>query len=164
MTATKSGLRDRLIGRKRPSLTIPLADADLTVPSREVALAEESWRIVQLDKGDQQPKRLAAARRDLDAAIAALDACYIKVTVTALPPEHFEKLVAEHPAREGEDEAWDEQTFPRALFFACADDELSAEEWATFLDERCSQAEQNTLLLAAQQVNVRAPSAAIPKD
>jgi len=164
MAAATTSLRDRLTSRKRPSLTVPLADADLTGLSREVALAEEAWRTAHLEQGNQRSKHVADARRDLDAAIAALDACYIKVTVTALPPEHFEKLIEEHPAREDEDEAWNVDTFPRALFFACADDELTAEEWAVFLDERCSQAERDTLLLAAQHVNVRAPSAAIPKD
>jgi hypothetical protein len=112
----------------------------------------------------QAEQRIVAARADLDAAIAALDACHFQVTVTALPPEHFEKLVAEYPAREDEDEAWNADTFPRALFAACANDDLTPDEWLAFLDGQCSQAERDMLLLAAQQINVRAPSHAVPKD
>jgi hypothetical protein len=160
----KKGLRDRLLARERPSLRIPLADEDITQPGRRVALAEEAWRTTHLDQSDKREQRIAAARKELDAAIAALDECHFQVTVTALPPEEFEKLAEEHPARKGEDEAWNEETFPRALFFASAGDDLSAQEWGEFLDDRCSQAERDMLLLAAQQVNVRAPSLAIPKD
>lgn len=160
----KKGLRDRLLARERPSLRIPLADEDITQAGRVLALAEEAWRTTHLDQSDKREQRIAAARADLDAAIAALDACHFQVKVTALPAEEFEKLVAEHPGREGEDEAWNADTFPRALFAACANDDLTPDEWRAFLDDRCSQAEQGMLLLAAQQVNTRTPSHAVPKD
>jgi hypothetical protein len=163
-TAKKQGLRERLLSRERPTLRIPIAVEDVTTPSREVALAEDAWRTSFLGVGDRQEERSARARKVLDAAVARLDSCYEHVTVRALEPEEFEALVDEHPAREDVDEAWNDETFPWALFYACADDDLSAQEWEEFLKKRCSQAERDVLLLAAQQVNVRAPSLAVPKD
>lgn len=163
MGQEKKSARDRLLGRKRPSLSVPLAVEDVTGPSREVALTEDAWRTAQLGVAQDTPARVKAAKADLDAAIRALDACYEHVTVTALPPVEFEALVAKHPGRDGEDEAYNIETFPRALFIACAGDELSADEWNDFLDTRCSQAERDALLFAATNVNSRTPNIAVPK-
>lgn len=159
----KTSRRERLLGRQRPSLSIPLPVEDVTQPSREVALAEEAWRIAHLDRGPDRDRLIEQARTALTAAMTALDGCYEQITVTALEPKDFEALIAEHPARKDKDEAWNDETFPRALFIACAGDDLSPAEWVEFLEGRCSQAERDALLLTAQQVNVRVPDGTVPK-
>lgn len=164
-------LRERLLGRQRPTAEINLAIEDTTPLAREVALAEEAWRSTHLMMfGDDRDKSIKQAKRDLDRAISKLDGAYAKVTVRAMPPEEFEALVAAHPPRadkelpdEDKGEVWNSATFPRALFLACADGELSRNEWEKFLDDQCSQAERDQLYLAAQVVNTRAPGYAVPK-
>lgn len=168
-----SSLRERLLARERPSHRVALQMQDPTAAIREAALAEDAWRTCHLmPDGPERETAVRKAKRELDKTARAVNACYEQVTVRALPPEDFEHLVAAHPPRDvkelkaGEepDEAWDGAKFPRALFLACVDGELSREEWEKFLDGQCSQAERDQLFFAAQVINVRVPSVAIPKD
>lgn len=161
------GLRDRLLGRQRPILAVSLLIDDDTQARRDVALAEEAFRVAHLRGEDDREKAVRAARREVDKTIKALDACFATVTVRAMPPADFEALIAAHPPEKhaGGDagEAWSDVTFPRAAFLACVDGDLSAIEWEKLLDTQCSQAERLQLYNAALSVNVRAPSYAVPK-
>lgn len=171
--AVVSTLRERLLARERPSHRVALQMQDPTAAIRETALAEDAWRTCHLmQDGPDREAAIRKAKRELDKTAKAVNDCYEQVTVRALPPEDFERLVAAYPPREAKDlkageepdEAWNDKTFPRALFLACVDGELSREEWEKFIDGQCSQAERGQLFLAAQVVNVRMPSVAIPKD
>jgi hypothetical protein len=171
--AVVSSLRERLLARERPSHRVPLQVEDPADAIREAVLAEDAWRTCHLmPEGPDRTAAIRKARRDLDRAAKAVNDCHEQITVRALPPEDFEALVAAHPPRdakelkEGEepDEAWNDKTFPRALFLACVDGDLSRAEWEKFLDGQCSSAERGQLYLAAQAVNVRIPNVAIPKD
>lgn len=162
------GLRDRLLDRQRPVLAVSLLIDDDTQARRDVALAEEAFRVAHLRGEDDREKAVRAARREVDKTIKALDGCFATVTVRAMPPEEFEALIAAHPPEQGKDggdagEAWSDVTFPRAAFLACVDGDMSRAEWEKFLDTQCSQAERLQLYNAALSVNVRAPSYAVPK-
>lgn len=169
---TEPSIRDRLKGRKRPSMQVPIAVDDVEAATRESLLAEDAWRTCHLQPdGPERAKAIKAARRELDAAIEKLNACYVKVTVRAMPPEEFEALVAAHPPRDakdiGKDEdpdvAWNGKTLPRAAFLACVDGDMSRSEWEEFLDGQCSRAERDQLYTAALTVNMRTPSESVPK-
>lgn len=159
-----AGLRDRLMARQRPTQRVGLLIDDDTQARREVALAEEAWRVAHLAAKEERDTAVRAARRELDKAVKALDGCYATVTVRALPPRDFEALMAAHPVPEDQKDGglWNDKTFPRALFLACADG-MSSSEWEDFLDSQCSQAERLQLFDAAIGVNLRAPSYAVPK-
>jgi len=87
------------------------------------------------------------------------------VTLRALPPAEFEALIAkpEFAPREGQNERWNAETFPRAAFLACVDtSDLTADEWSAFVDGSLSQGERESLFLAAISINARWPSGAVP--
>lgn len=158
------GLRDRLLGRSRPSLVYELPIGDVAAARLAVARAEDAVRAARYRADENAEQALAEARAALTQAEADLDACYEKVTLTALPPADFEALVALHPPREDtSDEAWNPETFPRACFLACAPHEVSEAEWEQVLAENLSLAERGELYSVAIAVNVRLVSPALPK-
>jgi hypothetical protein len=160
-----TSLRDRLLNRERPTATYRLRVADDAEQQREWALAQDGLRVAQLRADADAAREQAKARRQLDKAQAALEACYEEIRVRALEPVVFEALVEQHPARKDtEDEAWNGDTFPRALFLACVEGDLTPEEWSGFLDRACSHAERSELMFLALAVNSRSPAGVIPKD
>ncbi|WP_433234028.1 hypothetical protein [Actinomadura nitritigenes] len=168
-----SSLRERLLARERPSHRVALQMEDPTAAIREAALAEDAWRTCHLmQDGPDREAAIRKAKRELDKTAKAVNDCYDEVTLRAIPPAEFEALQAAHPPRDAKelrpgeepDEIWNASTFPRALFLKCVDGDLSQTEWEKFLDEQCSQAERTQLFYAAQVINIRVPSVAIPKD
>jgi hypothetical protein len=160
----KAGRRERLLGRKRPSIDyqLPITDAAAAVAELEAAKAAFDTAQFRADEGAEQAVADAQAR--LDAAHTAVQDCYEAVTLTALLPAAFEELVAAHPAREGRDEKWNAATFPQACFLACVDTsgDMSAEDWDTFATENLAAGEREAMYLTAVAINARWPSGSIP--
>lgn len=154
-TARKSAasLRARLAERARPHLVYPLPVDDLAEAQQHLGAAQREWRQVVL-RGDDP----TAAQAELDEAQAELDGCYAQIRLTALRPEDYEALIAAHPptaeqATRKPPEIWNPDTFRPALLAACADGDMTADDWAEFLAERCSQGERQGLYVAALAVN-----------
>jgi hypothetical protein len=162
----KAGRRERLLARKRPTVDYQLAVEDDADAAAELSAAREALHAAgfRTDEGAEQAVADAEAR--LAAARTAVEACYEPVTLTALPPAEFEALVAEpeYAPREGKDERWNAETFPRACFLACVDTtgEMTAEDWDTFTAENVSDGEREAMFLAAVGINARWPSGSIP--
>jgi hypothetical protein len=153
------GLRERLQGKKRPTLAYPVRIDDTSAAMQAVADAQGEL-LVSL--GTEREK---AAREALAAAREALKGCFEEIVLTAMAPGDFEALVDAHPPREGtDDEAWNVDALPRAAFLLCAPDVFDAAGWEGWLAEKCSEAEQVDLFNAAVAVNVRTVSATLPKD
>lgn len=168
MSNTKrAGRRERLLARKRPSFVYHLAVEDDTDAVAELAAAKDALDVAQLRDDDVAKQAIADAEKRLAAARTAVEACYEPVTFTALKPAAFEELAAkpEHAPREGKEEKWNADTFPRSCFMACVDTtDLTVDEWAEFVDANLSQAERLSLFLTAVSINARWPDGAIPKD
>lgn len=156
-------LRDRLKNRPRPTVDCQLRVEDIKHPTKVLEDANINYRMAQMRNSD--PDTVESLRKDVDVAQRKLDSCYLTLTLTALKPSDFEALIAQHPAREGtEDATWNTDTFPKACFMACAPTDLSPEEWDDFLEDNCSDGEREALYHAALVVNVRAPERTVPKD
>lgn len=160
----KAGRRERLLARTRPTDDYQLAVVDVTGAVAELEAAKEALDAAGFRTDDAAAVAVAEAEARLEKSRAAVEACYEPVTLTALPPKEFEALVAEpeHAAREGKDERWNGDTFPRACFLACAPDDLTPQEWEEFVDSSLSQGERESLFLAAVRINARWPSGSIP--
>ncbi len=152
------GLRERLDGKKRPTLPYKVRVEDTT--AAEAALGEAQAELV-LALGTE---REAAAQQTVKTALAALGACFEPIVFTAMDPEAFEALVAEHPPRpDTEDESWNADTLPRETFLRCAPPVYTAEEWLVWIARTCNRAERVELFNAAVAVNVRTVSPTLPK-
>ncbi|MGI5232859.1 hypothetical protein [Actinoallomurus sp. CA-142502] len=163
----KAGRRERLLARRRPTFDYQLAVEDDTAAVAELAAAKESLELARFREDDAAEQAVAEAEERLEKARAAVAACYEPVPLVALEPKAFEALRAkpEHAPREGEDEKWNAETFPRACFLASVDTaDLSADEWAGFIDSNLSAGEKESLFLAAVGLNARWPSGSIPND
>lgn len=161
----KASRRERLLARRRPSTVYHLAVEDDVPAVAELNAAKDELDTAKFRTDDGADEAVAGAEERLAAAREAVDACYEPVTLTALPPAEFEALIAkpEYAAREGKNERWNGETFPRACFLECVDTaDLSADEWAGFVDSNLSAGEKESLFLAAIGVNARWPSGAVP--
>jgi hypothetical protein len=161
----KVGRRERFLARRRPTVDYQLAVVDDTDALAELAAAKEALDAARFRDDDGAGQAVADAEKRVAKARRALEACYEPVTLTALPPVEFEALVAkpEYAPREGQDEKWNADTFPRACFLACVDtSDLTTEEWAEFVDSSLSQGERESLFLTAVGLNARWPSGSIP--
>jgi hypothetical protein len=158
-------LRERLANRARPvgkaRLLIDHEAADTA--ERAVRQARNELQIVLLATSEDE--RVQPLRDRLDAAQAALDACYELIVCTGLPEVEYEALLGAHPPREGndDDETWNSDTFPRACFLACAPPDGGVAEWEEFLATQTNEAERIILYNAAIKANVRAPDPSVPK-
>ncbi|MEV7611316.1 hypothetical protein AB0N61_17660, partial [Microbacterium sp. NPDC089320] len=161
-----SSLRERLRARERPSLDYELPVGDVVGAQRALAAAEEDLRqalrrAAKAAAEEDDPGREAAeadvkaARRAVAHQEADLDACYEHIKLTAMPPDEYEALVALHPPRPNtDDKEWDAETFPKAVFLACAT-ELTPEEWEPILAQNLTHAEREDLYYLARAVNLR---------
>ena len=162
----KTTQRDRLMSRTRPSDTyhLPVGDeAEMRDATAAVETAQEALSVARMRFDDRAAVAVEEAQAALAQAGKALAALYEPVVIRAMKPAAFEQLVAEHPAREGKEERWNADTFPRALFLESVVGELTREEWESLLDEGCSEGEKTGMLLTAQLVNARTPDGTIPK-
>ena len=165
-TKTKAGRRERLLARKRPTVDYQLAVEDDTDAVAELNAAKEALDRARFRDDDNANAAIMGAEARLDAARAAVEACYEPATLTALLPADFEAMIArpEYAPRDGKEEKWNGDTFPAACFLACVDTsgDMSAQDWATFVTENVSQAEREHLYVTAIAINARWPSGSIP--
>ena len=165
-TKTKAGRRERLLARKRPTVDYQLAVEDEADAVAELNAAKEALDQARFRDDDGAEQAIADAEARLDAARAAVDACYEPATLTALSPADFEAMIArpEYAPRDGKEEKWNGDTFPAAIFLACVDTsgDMSAEDWATLVTENVSAGERESLYLVAIGVNARWPTGSIP--
>ncbi|MDN3356086.1 hypothetical protein [Actinomadura sp. DC4] len=167
---TFAARRERLLGRKRRTLNYQLAvdeDADAVVELVEAKDALDAAHIAAEDlTADRADELIGEAEERLQRARDAVAACYEPVLLTAMLPEDFEELAAkpEYAAREGRDERWNEDTFPRIVFTEClpSDDVLSPEEWMNLVDTSLASGERKHLFAVAVGLNSRMPSGSIP--
>lgn len=105
----------------------------------------------------------------ITAAKAALEACYVEVTIQALEPDALEKLIGKHPPTEAQEKrggVYNPDTFPAALLAACLlDSDITEEDWLEYLNKGPLSAGEGTALFnKAWAVNYRAPDPWIPKE
>lgn len=156
--------RDRFRTRGRPSASYLLPVDDMAAAARAVRLAGERLNVTYLRRDEDAAQAVEQARQGLDQAQEQLEACYEPLVLTALAPDDFELLIAEHPPREGtSDEKYNPETFPTACFLACAPADLPEAEWRAFLTSNVSLLERDELLELAVAVNVRKIDGALPK-
>ncbi|MDH2425787.1 hypothetical protein [Sphaerisporangium sp. TRM90804] len=152
------GLRERLDGKERPTLPYKVRVQDTT--AAEAALGEAQAELLMA----LGTEREATAQEAVKAALAALEECFEPIIFTAMDPEEFEVLVAQHaPRPDTEDEAWNVDTLPRETFLRCAPPVYTPEEWLEWITRTCNRTERVELFNAAVAVNVRTVSPTLPK-
>lgn len=157
-------LRERLLSRPRPSGSYPLRIDDDTEARKDVEQAQALLRIMEIQGGAADQGAVRKARSALKKAESRLQACYEFVTLRALPPDDFEALVGAHKPREATtDQLWNNETFPNACLLACAESDLSEQDWELVWTKVLSNAERIELSNAAIRVNVRVPDSSLPK-
>lgn len=164
--------KDRLKQRARPSVTQSILIDDPTEATRQAQRAAQVYKQAVRSEDKAEIKRTKAA---LTRATNKLDACYEHITFRSLPPAVYETLIGEHPptaeqmaAAPGPDERpqWNRDTFRPALLEACAENDMTVDDWVDFLKEHSSRGEGDALFVAALAVNenARLPEAAmLPK-
>lgn len=142
------GLKDRLAARQRPIATWQLRVDDDSIARSELAAAQ----------ADGDETRIVAAQ-------LAIEACYERLTVTALAPVEFEALLEEHPAPAGQKQKmFNPKTFVPALLAACVDSDVDEETWADYTTTGAMTiGEVGGLFQVAWDVNYREPSADLLK-
>ncbi|GIH76136.1 hypothetical protein [Planobispora longispora] len=156
------GLRDRLQGRPRPTASCRIAVVDTREAEQELTEAGAALQVLVFAGGGEE---LPAAKDRLSAARAALAACFETVVCAAMPPDEFEALVDAHkPRKDTDDEAWNNETFPRACFLECAPGEMTRQEWEEFLRTQVNDGERTLLYQTAIRANIRVPDPNVPKD
>lgn len=188
-TAAPQSQRDRLLRRPRPSTTYRLLVDPEALEPAQAALREQerTERQVRLRANSTAAQKKAAAGR-LDAARAAVDVCYETIVLRALPtagPLTFESIVSQHPAtpeqmdkakaerqkatQRGEElppwPQWAPAVWP-ALLAACAEGDMTEQDWTDFLAGNVSDGELAGLKRTVLTLNEseRAADPALPFD
>lgn len=91
-----------------------------------------------LDGHDRAEQAVADARAELNEAAAELEACYETVRLRAMRPEAYEQLIADHPPTaeqqaDPDSPPWNEKAFIPALLAACAEGDMTADDWSALL-------------------------------
>lgn len=158
--------QQRLLKRKLPQLVHHLraVEPDQERAARQAAEdARERLSIASMRIDERADDAITAAQAELDQANAELAACYEPVTIQALPPAVFEVLVAEHPKREGKEEAFNGETLLPELFLRCVRGELTREQWETEVIPQLANGELVAMQTKALEVNGRYSDGLIPK-
>lgn len=146
----------------------------MTLNKARLAGARPRTTVHQLRVEDDAPARLelTAALADgddrrIEQAREALAACYEPLGLTAMPPQDWDDLIAEHPPPEQfKDRMWcDPVTFLPAALAACSDaEDLTEADWADHV-KRGSMApgEVRALLDDLVMLHDRSPDPDLPK-
>lgn len=160
--SSASSLRERLTARERPSLPVRLLVDDPTEAIAALQHAQAMQRQVVVRDEHADPDELQRVDAAVQAAQEAVEACYVTVTVKALRPDDYEALQAAHPPtleQVADGQVCNPATFRPALLAACADGDMTEDDWVAFLAERVSAAERQGLYVAALAVNDRVRAA-----
>jgi hypothetical protein len=157
--------RERLLGRPRPSLPYPILVDDPGEARRNLERVERGARQVML-RHDEGTKAHKAARVQLEAAQQAVDDCYQRVILQAMPPADYEQLKADNPPTEAQLKAakdaselppdCDTTAFVPEVLAASTDMDMSAQDWAELLDRHMSDGERQELRVVVLGLNERA--------
>lgn len=159
--------QERLLRRKLPTVVHHLRAAE---PAEEqaartaVAEARERLQRTLFRVDDDAAAAIAEVEGALEAARSVLAACYEPVTIQALPPEEFEEVAADHPARPDEDEAFNLDTLCPELFYLGVQGKLTREQWENEIVPQLGRGEWMGLQSAAMNINGRLSDGSIPKD
>lgn len=159
-------LGDRLRGRQLPTTTVAIR-VDFTPESdaaeTELVDATRALRLAELRDTDADHSEL---ENRVAAAQAAVDVHYETVVLRALPPAEFEALIAAHPPADGQQsrEVWNETTLRAPLIAACADGDMTEDDWVEFLTKGpVTTGEVRMLFSAAVSVNDRTADVRVGK-
>jgi hypothetical protein len=156
--------RERLLGRRRPSLPYPILVED-PAPARDALQQVERWARQEMLRHDEGSDAYRAAAAELAAAKAAVDACYERVVLTAMEPAAYEQLKADHPPTADQQAAakaagefppdCDTTSFVPAVLAASSEPEMPAEDWVELLERRMSDGERQELRVVVLGLNER---------
>ena len=137
---------------------------DDTEAREEVEQSRMLLNLLQAHGATADQAAIQKARAQLKESEATVRGCYEFVTLRALPADDWEALVNAHkPRPDTDDRIWNGKTFPKAVFLACVESDLSAEDWEHVWTTVLSDAERIELSNAAVRVNVRTPDSSLPK-
>lgn len=155
----KASQRDRMMNRQLPSVVQAIAIEDPTAALRSLAQADRVYQHALRSGDEAQIKRTKAT---LTRAQNRHDACFEHLTIRALRPRAYEQLIAEHPATTEQTAAapspheapqWNRETFRPALLAACVEGDMTAEDWAAWIEEHSSRGEGDKLFVVTLALN-----------
>lgn len=161
----------RLSSRPLPWFDYPMLVNDPAPAQAALQSTVARARQIML-RHDPDTEEYRQAEADIGQATAAVEACYVRIRLTALEPEAYEALVDEHPPTPEQvavQEPWNIGTFRPALLAACATvggARKTPAAWAKFLAGHVSTGERQGLWTAVLGVNASAravDSFALPK-
>lgn len=158
-------LREALAGKRSRQTHYDMVVGDTDGLEERLSAARAALRLAQ---HREDADATGIAQTELDAALAAVQACLHRIVFRALEPDVFEALVGTHPptAQQRDDgDRWNASTFEPALLAACAvDSDLTEAEWATELGSgRWSLADRQEAFACALAANVIPRSLSVPK-
>lgn len=160
-------LRERARGKQRGSLRYRLAVEDPWPAERVLADAEADLEVARGESEEPDPQKVALAEKAVEQAKAARDACYEVITLRAMQPTKYEKLMAAHPPTEEQkarnpDAIYNAETLAAPILAASVEGDMTEADWQEFLDNS-SLGEANSLIQACVIVNIRAPDPNVGK-
>ncbi|MEV5138425.1 hypothetical protein AB0K71_05705 [Streptomyces syringium] len=120
---------------------------------RQLAELSDTWAPASLgatNPGEKLAKQIKAARERMRKG-------EVEFKLRALGDKTWSDLVAAHPSK-NKNEAWDPQTFPKALLSQCCVDPVMTADQVTELFEVLNEGQRNELMQAAYDVNAEATS------
>jgi len=134
---------------------------ELEEAQRKLAEAAERRRRAERNLDPDKPERVKEhdlAKQAVKRAEKTFESCWEKILLTAMPPDEFEDLKAEHPPTDEQlkkdpDLEYNKATFRPALLAACAEGGHSAEEWQDMLNQQFSDGERQELFTTALAIN-----------
>jgi hypothetical protein len=156
-------LRDRLQGKTRRRIAVPVAVSDPTAALERMEGARQRAQLAELTPAGVSEEM----RAELEAAAAAVREHYVDVVFQSLPAWQFEAFLAsrQRPDEDGEDSGVDWSQGLPVLAAECAeDDDLRDVEWWRGHLAEWSAGELTALRLALLHVNTTTPNPHVPKD
>lgn len=155
---------DRVKSRGLPSVPFRLLvvdDEQLAASQQRLGEALERRRRADRNLVPEKPDRVKEAKNAAAAvkrAEKAFEDCWETIRITAMRPKKFEQLRAAHPPTAEQQKAdpeaeYNRDTFLPALISACAEGDLSPQEWSVELDTNFSQGEQQEIFTTCLGVN-----------
>ncbi|MGV2385681.1 MAG UNVERIFIED_CONTAM: hypothetical protein LOD86_10510 [Thermobifida fusca] len=155
---------DRVKNRARPSVPFRLlVVGDQALAEAQARLGEAMERKRRADRNlvAEKPDRVKEAKNAaaaLKRAEKAFEECWETIRITAMAPDEFEQLKAAHPPTaeqlKADSEAeYNKPAFRAALLAACAEGDLTADEWDNHLNTSFSQGERQEIFTVALGVN-----------
>ena len=155
--ATPQTARERLLSRRRPTLTMTICDdvdVKTTLDAARYALRRIKGEAADHPGNPEYAAALAKAEQDVQEAQAAFDKAAITLRFEALPRAAFEALKKKHPPTEqqaDDDFEVNIETIGPELIAASSLDDLTVDDASAFLEEWAT-GEANLLFSTAWNV------------